>query len=383
MKDRVFFPNLDGLRFFCFLSVFLYHGFYTSDPALLQNEAYSFIKHFLFANGNLGVNFFFVLSGFLITYLLLSEREQCGRIDVPRFYLRRVLRIWPLFYACVLIGFVLFPYIKKLSGLEPAETANWWMYLTFLNNFDVIREGLPDASILGVLWSIAVEEQFYLVWPLLLALFPPRFYGWLFAVIGAVSVAFRAFYAGNEMVIEYHTLSVISDMAIGGAAAWLAWSRNSVIERVRVLPKIFIVLIYVLVLLTYLWRDKIFAGAAGIAIERVLSGVLFALVILEQNYAQRSLFKFSSFPRISRLGTITYGMYCLHFLAILIALRLTGRFYERTELWQVIADTLLALVLTIVISLISYRFFERPFLQLKKRFQRIASGDSTDRSSSP
>ncbi|MBK8471912.1 MAG: acyltransferase [Sphingobacteriales bacterium] len=99
----------------------------------------------------------------MITYLLIAEKQLNHQIDVPRFWLRRILRIWPLYYCCVLFGFYAFPMLKTLLGQTPNETATVGYYLAFLSNFDLIAQGLPDASILGVLWSVAVEEQFYLL----------------------------------------------------------------------------------------------------------------------------------------------------------------------------------------------------------------------------
>src|SRR5690606_19427107 len=112
----------------------------------------------LFGNGNLGVNFFFVLSGFLITYLLLIEMQLRGRINIGSFYIRRALRIWPLFYFCVAFGFIAFPFFKSMLGEIPNESANVVSYLFFLNNFDFIKNP-PDSSVLSVLWSVAIEEQ--------------------------------------------------------------------------------------------------------------------------------------------------------------------------------------------------------------------------------
>src|SRR5215210_6286731 len=108
-KNKIFFENLDGLRFFCFLSVFLFHSFHTENPDISSSPVYRLFKHSLFGNGNLGVNFFFVLSGFLITYLLIEEKKLTGKIHIGNFWIRRILRIWPLYFACVLIGFVFFP----------------------------------------------------------------------------------------------------------------------------------------------------------------------------------------------------------------------------------------------------------------------------------
>ena len=115
-KTKIFFPNLDGLRFFCFVSVFFFHSFATRFASIKENGLYHFVKGVLASNGNLGVNFFFVLSGFLITYLLFAEKEKYKKISVGNFYIRRILRIWPLFYFCVFFGFVIFPILKRALG---------------------------------------------------------------------------------------------------------------------------------------------------------------------------------------------------------------------------------------------------------------------------
>ena len=92
-----YFKNLDGLRFFCFLSVFFFHSFHTDLESIKNNQTYLFFTKTLFKNGNLGVNCFFVLSGFLITYLLIIEKTTNNNISIYKFWLRRVFRIWPLF----------------------------------------------------------------------------------------------------------------------------------------------------------------------------------------------------------------------------------------------------------------------------------------------
>ena len=131
MKKRIYFENLDGLRFLCFLSVFFFHSFYTDSSELKTSSVYHFVKVGIFGNGNIGVNFFFVLSGFLITFLLLEEKKLRGQIKLKNFWLRRILRIWPLFYSCVFFGFVIFPKLKLLLGQIPNETATPFFSLTF------------------------------------------------------------------------------------------------------------------------------------------------------------------------------------------------------------------------------------------------------------
>jgi peptidoglycan/LPS O-acetylase OafA/YrhL len=375
-EKAIFFPNLDGLRFFCFLSVFLYHSGYTEVASIRDSPSYRFVKRRLFGNLNLGVNFFFVLSGFLITYLLLEERRQTDGIDIRSFYVRRILRIWPLYYFCVIFGFVVFPAIKLAFGLQPEETATPFFYLMFLGNFDFIRHGLPDASVLGILWSVAVEEQFYLVWPLLLlstaGTAAARF---LFPAVVAASWVYRATHLDDPLRLEIHTLSVVSDMAVGGWVAQASLSGSKLVERIRKLRHTQIGAIYGAVLVVLLFRHEIFESMLLRSVDRLVVSGLFALVILEQNYSERSLFKLGRSRTLSRLGMYTYGLYCLHPIAILVVLRATIFLHSNTSLWQILVlEPSLSLALCILLAYTSYASLERPFLRLKGRFQRVTSG---------
>jgi len=334
---------------------------------------YHFIKKDIFGNGNLGVNFFFVLSGFLITYLLIEEKKLNGQIDIKKFWIRRILRIWPLFYLCVIIGFFIFPFLKSAFGQQPNETASIGYYLTFTNNFDFIKNGLPDASILGVLWSVAIEEQFYFVWPIILYLLPIKKYYLAFSTIIIGSLIFRGL-NNNYMAHEHHTLSCIGDMAIGAFGAWLIQTNENFKTKIQYLKPIYVSLIYISFFTVYIFRDEILMNNNLFlnVVERPIIATIILLIILEQCFSDKSFFKMSKFKLLSKWGTISYGLYCLHFIGILIVTTLTKKYSLNTELWQVfIIDTSFALTLTIVISLISYNIFEKPFLKLKDKFAYI------------
>lgn len=363
----VYFSDLDGLRFFSFLAVFLFHSFFTTDLALKDSTEFRFFDTFLFANGNLGVNFFFVLSGFLITFLLLTEKEHTNRINIPHFYLRRAFRIWPLFYLMVFFGFVIFPKIKLMLGQIPAETADFRYYLVFLNNFDFIKSGLPDASMLGVLWSIAVEEQFYFVWPVLISLISERRLPMLLLAVIIGSLVFR-FYNNNYLSHEYSTFSVMSDLAVGGLGAWLFKRGHPILNWFRSLSIAAIILLYSLVIVTLLFREHLVNSPFSV-FERLLISVLFLSVIFEQNLSEKSLFKLSDFPIVSYLGRISYGLYCYHFIGILITIQLSNFIGIKDSFFSVIVlETLVSLAITIAIAMLSFRFFEKPFLRMKENF---------------
>jgi peptidoglycan/LPS O-acetylase OafA/YrhL len=374
LHPKVSFPNLDGLRFFCFLSVFLYHSFATNYISVSKTKLYLFLKGFIAHNGNLGVNFFFVLSGFLITYLLLTEKENFGSINVGKFYIRRILRIWPLFYLCVLFGFYIFPIIKSRMGGVPAETADISYYLVFLNNFDFIKKGIPDSSVLGVLWSVAIEEQFYLLWPLILYIFPAKLYKYIFCIIILLSFLFRLVHADNGIVLELHTISCISDMTVGGLFAVLIFQYKELEERIRNIPKYAWIILYLIVATVFLFRHKLFDGNYFLlASDRLIISLLFGLIILEQNFALNSIFKMSNYKYITKLGTYTYGLYCLHMIGILIAAKILAKLGLNKNVYEVVfLEGTLSLVLAIIIATLSYKFYESRFLLLKEKFARVS-----------
>ncbi|HEY0679462.1 MAG TPA: acyltransferase [Chitinophagaceae bacterium] len=379
-KEKIFFPNLDGLRFFSFFAVFLYHTYLSFFNNIRDTNpgAFRYIE-VLFRNGNLGVNFFFVLSGFLITFLLIKEKEFKGTIHVPNFYVRRILRIWPLFYLCVFIGFILFPLIKQFTGGTPDEIARPIYYIFFANNFDFMHSWptKPDATILSVLWSVAVEEQFYLTWPVILSIVPYRFYKYVFITIVLGSLLFRSFYTGlndHDFGVRYfHTFSLIGDMAFGGLLAYFCSFNNPFRRFITNMNRLQISMIYFGALVVTIFKDDLFTiNSVSIVIERIVIAFFYGMIILEQSYAERSFFKMSKFKTISRLGIYTYGLYCLHLLGFLVAdVLLTKAGLNKTSFGVALAGSAIALILSIVISLASYHFFEKWFLGFKDKFAFI------------
>jgi peptidoglycan/LPS O-acetylase OafA/YrhL len=131
--------------------------------------------------------------------------------------------------------------------------------------------------------------------------------------------------------------------------------------------------IYLLVGAIFLFKKEIFHfNALTISFERLIISVFFLLIILEQNYSDKSLFKMQSFKFVSKFGQYTYGLYCLHMIGILIAATLFTKVRFNTELWQVlIVETLLALGITLILAYVSYHWYEKRFLILKNKFAFI------------
>ncbi|WP_192821700.1 acyltransferase [Rufibacter sp. LB8] len=368
MQKKIHFQNLDGIRTVAFFAVFLCHSGYTEFNSIKESSIYKLIKFDVWNLGHIGVNLFFVLSGFLITYLLLIEENTHARINIPKFYMRRILRIWPLYFFCVFFGFIIFPQLKTIFNQTPNETANILYFITFLSNFNTIQNGTPDSSVLSVLWSVSIEEQFYLFWPILIILFK-KYRPFLFVILILFSLVFRYSNLGNNTTLDLHTFSAINDLSIGGLFAWLSYNSNSFIKSITNLNKPKIIIFYIIGFLVIAMTPHFENFAILQTFERLILSIFFIFIILEQNFSENSFYKFSNFKTITKWGKYTYGLYCLHFIGILIATNTTKLLKINTSLPSVlILDTILALSITMCISWISYNYFEKKFLKLKTKF---------------
>lgn len=366
----VFFENLDALRAIACIAVFAYHFFsYISlaNPGFADNII---VKHF-FLNGYLGVNLFFVLSGFLITYLLLAEKEQTGRIHVRFFYMRRILRIWPLYLVALITGFFIYPLLTHtFSSADVKEHLPF--YLLFVNNFDRIQTGFAGAGndSIGILWSIAVEEQFYLFWPLLLYKINRKYLLHFFLILVAASLIFRCFYVADHARMYFHTISVMSDLVIGALLALGCFYRTKLYDLFTNLNLYTIVSIYILfAFILYFHNYWLQSGAFFRVGERIFLSLFFAFIIGEQCFSKYSLIKLGRFKWLSGIGVISYGLYCLHLYGITLVQKLNIVFGQKapgTLLFLI--EMLLCFGGCVLLCYISYHFFENKFLRLKKYF---------------
>ncbi len=378
-ESKTYFENLDFLRFIAFFTVFAGH---TALGTFFINRIHiDVINKFIlvFSQGGTGVSFFFVLSGFLITYLLLIEKEKTGKINVRNFYVRRILRIWPLYYLTVLFTFIIYPKVKVLlNNIDPIPN-NIWMHLTFLSNFDIINvernemiSGIKRLPVMiGVNWSIAIEEQFYLVWPLLFAFIPKKFYKYIFVVIIFISAIFRYINRADSLVTYFHTLAVFSDLAIGGLFAYLSINSFTFQQFFKQIKKYQIAIIYLIGFIILMYGNFIFPNKYDIAYMRIITTIFFAFIITEQNFSEHSIYKLGKIKFITRLGKYTYGLYLIHPIGIqAVAIVL----YKILKLNEMHATTQLiyifsAFIVSIIIGFISYTYYETPFLKLKNKFE--------------
>lgn len=362
-------PHLDALRTISFLMVFFHHA----AIYLTNSSTSSFLKSLLIYPlkiGNLGVNFFFVLSGFLITYLLYREKIKFKTINIKIYLLKRILRIWPLYFLTMFIGLIIIPYIS--SRFNWAITKEHLpSFLLFFYNFDRITTGFTGigSDLLGVLWSISVEEQFYLFWP---------FFIWFFSInncfiIGMMmwlgSIVFRYLNCGHHDILYFSTFSVISDIALGSIAAYLFIKDHLVIKYIKALKKNKILGIYILGIVTIIYLRTFPLPPFLIIIERSAIGLFFSFMLLEQLCAHNSVFKLGRSQLLTLGGKYTYALYCLHLVAISITVKACSLIKKYLDVnIHYIFCFAIALFLSFILSYLSYEYFEKFFLSLKDRF---------------
>jgi peptidoglycan/LPS O-acetylase OafA/YrhL len=372
-SDKVFFPNLDGLRFLSFFLVFLQHGF--ADVINNINSGgfiVTTIKIGIFQSAQLGVSFFFVLSGFLITYLLLAEKNKRGRIDVKAFYVRRALRIWPLYFGLLITIFFIIPLFHTLQLPKPL------LYFTFLSNFDVVATG-GRINITDITWSVAIEEQFYLVWPLLFFFINSRFYVFIFPAIIVVSAFYRFKHSSDSLTIFFHTFSVMSELAIGGLTAYCVATYPRFVNFFRDLTRPTLFAIYTLILPFLIFSRFLYVYST---IGKIILGIIIAFIITEQNFSTHSLIKMERFKTISEWGKYTYGLYLLHPLVIFFVLLFAQKQgWDSAAILPGIFIGLVCFAVSVFVCYLSYNYFEKPFLDLKRRFSHIQTGSTTDKKS--
>ncbi|HRH41379.1 MAG TPA: acyltransferase [Pyrinomonadaceae bacterium] len=369
-EEKVFFPNLDGFRFLSFLIVFLLHGF---APVVNAHQGGGFIittlRIALFQSGQLGVSFFFVLSGFLITYLILTEKRVFGKFDVKAFYVRRSLRIFPIYFALLIFVFFILPLFIEIKLPNPLY------YFLFLSNFDLMNSTENVLGIVAITWSVAIEEQFYIFWALLFYFANLRVFKYVCFSIIIGSLIFRWSEAGNYTVLYQHTFSVISELAIGGLCAYFIIFNEkfkSFLENLSVWS----------ILLGYLMVLPIFAFSRYFYIYMTLGRLVLCLaiafIILEQNFSKNSFYKMGNFKILSILGKYTYGLYLLHPLVIFFMHLLNERWlgWNAEELLAGSALGIMSLITSIIVCYLSFTYFESFFLSLKKHFVRVKTGET-------
>jgi peptidoglycan/LPS O-acetylase OafA/YrhL len=373
MGQKVFFKNLDALRFIAFLFIFLGHALDTDSNAILNSDVYAWVKNYVYIFGKTGFSFAFVLSSYINTWVILEERKVAGHFKPWLYYVRRAIRIWPLYFLVLLIGFVVLPFVMELMSQPYNEVGNPWYFILFVGNFFLIEHGWTHSPIISVLWSVSVEEQFYIFWPFLLILFRKN-EKWLFVILLLVFGITTFHYYGTDVNLWFHTLFLLGDIAIGALFAFISFNKNWGYNALEAIGKKTIIGIYGLFLLSFLIYHQLFdnpvlPGFVNLIIEKLFYAFILSYFIFEQNFGLHSFFKFGKLKTITYLGVISYGLFCFHEIGLLIGNQVLIRTGTDSNIWAfLILKPLIAFAIIAPMAHLSWNYFEKPLLGLKRHF---------------
>ena len=349
-SNSIYLKGLNGLRAIAAISILISH--------VSQPEYSNFSSSILaIKTGFDGVTLFFVLSGFLITFLLLNEDKK-SKIDVKKFYVRRILRIWPLYYLFIVFCLVVcFIYNDKTEIFSNSI----FYYLFFTAN-------IPFALAQGVhlimhFWSISVEEQFYAFWPWFIKIFKNKLFISIFYFIVflfLVKFSARFFLGKDDFIYRIITVTRFHCMLIGALAAIIYFQKfNKILNfMTNKFVQIFFLMLFVLLTFNLLKIPAI--------VSAEITSIISVFIILGQ--VENKNFKFSLETKmLNFLGKISYGIYVIHPLMIYLVSK-NYNYKAHSSLENNIYIYGIVILLTIVLSKLSYELFEKKFLKMKSKY---------------
>lgn len=363
-NKTVYFPGLNGLRAIAALAVVISHTTISLQEFNLNPNIFGTFKDGkpigLFLAGY-GVSIFFVLSGFLITYLLQAEKEM-HPINIKKFYLRRILRIWPLYYLYLILAV-----LTIISFKLNLNIASLFLYIFYAANIPaILGTYLP---FLNHYWSLGVEEQFYLFWPWMnkkINKLESLLFVLIFILI-ATKLAVHFFYQDSILDLALITTR-FHCMLIGGLGAILYKKGNFLFFKVAN-NKLTQLICWVVIFFAAINKFHL----ASIIDNEIISFVGLFLIIGQINITNRIINLERNF--LNFLGKISYGIYVIHPLVIFFL----SKSLSQIDLYLPLKYVLVYLIIvftTIFLSYLSYNYFECYFLNFKKRFVVVDSSNT-------
>lgn len=391
-SSKVYFPGMNGIRFFAAFSVIFHHieqtKFWINDPAV-NNYPHLWQTMLCDNIGHKGRIIFFVLSGFLITYLFLAEIKKTGTLNLRKFHTRRALRVWPVYILVVIFAFTLLPMYTNIHYFD-GRSFNDQLHDGFWVKFAIV--GLMMANfarflfepVLGVtqLWSIAVQEQFYMVWPFLTRLFKNHFMKFvsIFIIAKVIMEILLKIYLENYSVypngiitqlrlitiIKWWEIFAVDQLAIGALCAYILINKMD-----GWLKLIYNPVLVILVTLVYIYLFFIKVDFYG---HTFVEGLIAAVIMM--NISTNAKFPVKLEGKIlNYLGNISYGIYLFHNISIITILNLLI-YYTNITGNVLLFNVLLyagSIILTLILSAFSYKYIENYFLKLKGKYEVIKS----------
>lgn len=342
------------------------HCFVSTDSGIINDPYFQSVYEWGKV-GFLGLEYFFVLSSFLISIIILEERNQTSDFKIINFIVRRALRVWPLYFLIVFTGYIIV-FAANLIGTEISPLPPFPYLFLFLVNFYIISHGSEFLFFIAFLWSISVEEQFYLLWSFCMK-YIHKFFVHFCVFLIAISLIFRYIYIDSSPNLFFHTISAFGNFGTGGLLAYYMYTKKKFIYKIAGFSGIIVGFIYIALIFLIAFYHKFMEIEIFRLFSRIIYSLFFAYIILEQSSGKNRIFSFGKFPVLDYLGKISYGLYCFHGVVITLLLQVMPfLFPTQTLIHTFLLFPLIIFLITVLLSHISYRYFEAYFLGLKNKF---------------
>ena len=370
--SAVYIPQFDIIRFFAAFLIVIYHsyiawkGWFGLPGALSTGDYKTFsrvglhVDQFL-RNMPIGVDIFFFISGYLLTYLLVVEKEKYGKVNIPKFYIRRGLRIWPLYFFLIALAPFL---INWLGEKQPV----YWPTIALINNFYTIHTqewSYPFAHF----WSICIEEHFYLFWPLIIAFIPFRKLPFAITLLIGLSWGYKIytyiFLASNWYELYLHTFSRMDVILLGGLLA-VFYIKKPFEFKLHWVSMVLISIV-VIVLLCYDDLSNFDYMLNGVT-RRFIYILLLGLMMMDALFNPDHKSAIGRFKPLLYLGKVSYGIYMYGNILVLVVIKKVLPLIGHANIYLYF---FIVFTSSLIVPVISYELLEKPFLKLKQRFSLV------------
>jgi|JI6StandDraft_1071083.scaffolds.fasta_scaffold100199_1 peptidoglycan/LPS O-acetylase OafA/YrhL len=366
-NKTIYFPGLNGIRAIAALSVLLYHITYSLQEVGLNKFAFGetvFKTPRSYGLNGYGVSMFFTLSGFLITFLLIKEKETFSKVSIVNFYKRRILRIWPLYYFYGIIAVLFMLFALKMD----IDVTQLVFYVFFSANIPfILGKGI---GLISHYWSLGVEEQFYLFYPVFAnsKLFSKwKLFFW-FAFLFLLKLIFRvySFKTSNNIPFQILHVTRFDCMALGGFGAFTFYENDFIYKYLKSKP------IQVLAWMIFVFFSVFDSARLPFEFEIGHEIIAFMTLILILSQTDKTSCLVSLDNRLfDFMGRISFGLYVYHPL-VMAALGLVLHFSE-IHWYNYAIYYVLVLGCVTAVSQLSFNYLEKPFLKMKHTFAKVDS----------
>jgi peptidoglycan/LPS O-acetylase OafA/YrhL len=367
------FDNIDSLRFLAVFAIIISHSFITSNQQIRVSTLFSDLRQVTANLSTAAYSLLFILTGFLNTWTTFEERFIYKKMNVLRFYMRRLIGVLPVYLLLFLIGYYIMPGIKTSVPVDKVQEISWLRYLSFSFNQGYVENLNPVHAVLGNMWSIAISIQFVIIWPLLMNLFR-RNETTLFIICFILFGVSAYFWSGNPSY-RFSTFNCLLDFVAGSYLAYFCFFRYKPYNWLKTVTHRSIAFMYALFFSLILFKARFYRLFPDYQFEliylaeRLIISALLTFFVFEQHFNSHSLLKLAKLKIFTAPGKFAFGLYAYHALGIIMGYAILN-FLDLQESMVIVLlfKPILALVVTSVLAVVSYEFFEKKFTRLKVNY---------------